>query len=218
MQETQETQVRSLSWEDPLEKEMATHSSVPAWRIPWTEDPGGLCPRGCKESDTTEWLSTCRSTTWSLSLCKIGCYHKDAYTQTQVTPYPTCGHIPGYTCTNVPEQPRMLTDSNVSVHNMLGPTQMSIHCGLSYILYGEKRSEMLQPARMNRYYNVDLKVSHQRLHKGYPHLYEVQKQGKLNKLFRDRVSEWKSLSHVWLFATPWTIQSMEFSRPEDWSG
>ena len=38
----QETQVRSLGWEDPLEKEMATHSSTLAWRIPWTEEPGGL--------------------------------------------------------------------------------------------------------------------------------------------------------------------------------
>ena len=38
----QETQVRSLGREDPLEKEMATHSSVHAWEIPWTEDPGGL--------------------------------------------------------------------------------------------------------------------------------------------------------------------------------
>ena len=34
--------VRSLGWEDPLEKEMATHSSILAWRIPWTEEPGGL--------------------------------------------------------------------------------------------------------------------------------------------------------------------------------
>ena len=38
----QETQVPSLSQEDPLEKGMATHSSVPAWRLPWTEEPGGL--------------------------------------------------------------------------------------------------------------------------------------------------------------------------------
>ena len=38
----QETQVRSLGREDPLEKGMATHSSILAWRIPWTEDPGGL--------------------------------------------------------------------------------------------------------------------------------------------------------------------------------
>jgi len=37
----QETQVRSLGWEDPLEKGMATHSRILAWRIPWTEEPGG---------------------------------------------------------------------------------------------------------------------------------------------------------------------------------
>ena len=38
----QDTQVRSLGWDDPLEKEMATHSSILAWKIPWTEKPGGL--------------------------------------------------------------------------------------------------------------------------------------------------------------------------------
>ena len=38
----QETRVRSLGWEDPLEKEMATHSSTLAWKIPWMEEPGGL--------------------------------------------------------------------------------------------------------------------------------------------------------------------------------
>ena len=37
-----ETQVQSLGWEDPQEKEMATHSSILAWKIPWTEEPGGL--------------------------------------------------------------------------------------------------------------------------------------------------------------------------------
>ena len=42
MQETSETQVRSLGGEDPLEVGMATHSSVLAWKIPWTEEPGGL--------------------------------------------------------------------------------------------------------------------------------------------------------------------------------
>ena len=41
-----ETQVRSLGREDPLEKEMATHSSALAWRIPWTEEPGGLQSMG----------------------------------------------------------------------------------------------------------------------------------------------------------------------------
>ena len=42
----QETQVQSLSQEGPLEKEMATHSSIPTWRIPWTEEPGGLQSTG----------------------------------------------------------------------------------------------------------------------------------------------------------------------------
>ena len=49
----QETQVRFLVQEDPLEKEMATYSSVPAWRIPWTEEPGRLQSVGSHESDTT---------------------------------------------------------------------------------------------------------------------------------------------------------------------
>ena len=40
--EVQENQVWSLGWEDPLEKGMATHSSILSWRIPWTEEPGGL--------------------------------------------------------------------------------------------------------------------------------------------------------------------------------
>ena len=50
----QETWVRSLGWEDPLQKEMATHSSVLAWRIPGTGQPGGLLSMGGTESDTTE--------------------------------------------------------------------------------------------------------------------------------------------------------------------
>ena len=50
----QETRVRFLGREDPLEKEMATHSSILAWRIPWTEEPGGLQSMGLQESDMTE--------------------------------------------------------------------------------------------------------------------------------------------------------------------
>ena len=42
----QETQAQSLGWEDPLEKGMATHSTILAWRIPWTEEPGGLQSMG----------------------------------------------------------------------------------------------------------------------------------------------------------------------------
>ena len=49
-----ETWIRFLSWEDPLEKGMATHSSIAAWRILWTEEPGGLQSMCHKESDTNE--------------------------------------------------------------------------------------------------------------------------------------------------------------------
>ena len=63
----QETQVWPLGWEEPLEKDMATHSRVLAWEIPWTEDPGELQSWGRKESDTAEQLSmhtrTCPSHT-----------------------------------------------------------------------------------------------------------------------------------------------------------
>ena len=47
-----ETQVRSLGWEDPLEEKMVTHSSILAWKIPWTEEPGGLQSPGSQMSWT----------------------------------------------------------------------------------------------------------------------------------------------------------------------
>ena len=49
-----ETRVQSLGWEDPLEEGMATHSSILAWRILWTEEPGGLQSIGYRESDMTK--------------------------------------------------------------------------------------------------------------------------------------------------------------------
>ena len=53
----QETWVRSLGQEDPLEKEMANYSSILAWKIPWTEESGGLQSMGCRELGTTEQLT-----------------------------------------------------------------------------------------------------------------------------------------------------------------
>ena len=53
-----ETQVQSLSWEDPLENRMVTHSSILAWRIPWTEDPGGLQSMGSQRVKQ-DWESNC---------------------------------------------------------------------------------------------------------------------------------------------------------------
>ena len=61
-----ETWVRSLGWEDPLEKEMATHSSILAWRIPWMEETGGLQSMGLKESDTTEQLHITSLHFWAI--------------------------------------------------------------------------------------------------------------------------------------------------------
>ena len=60
MQETQEMPVKSLARKDPLEKAMATHSSILAWRIPWTEEPGRLQSTGSQSSNTTKTtLHTC---------------------------------------------------------------------------------------------------------------------------------------------------------------
>ena len=57
MPAVQETQVQSLSWEDSLEKGMATHSSILAWRVPWTEEPESFSSRGLKEWGMTEQLT-----------------------------------------------------------------------------------------------------------------------------------------------------------------
>ena len=56
----QETQVQSLGQEDPLEKEMATHSSILSWEILWTEEPGRLQLMECQRTDTTEQLDNNR--------------------------------------------------------------------------------------------------------------------------------------------------------------
>ena len=63
MQETQETQVQFLGWEDPLEEEIAAHSGILAWRLPRTKEPDRYSPCGHKESDMTEWLSMLTWTT-----------------------------------------------------------------------------------------------------------------------------------------------------------
>ena len=65
----QETHVRPLGQEDPLEKGMATHSSIFAWRIPWTEEPAGLRSMGSQESDTADGLTF---SLFSCYYCTIG--------------------------------------------------------------------------------------------------------------------------------------------------
>ena len=60
----QETEVRFLGQEDPLEEGIATHSSILAWRNPWMEEPGGLSPQSRKQSDVTEATEHARGWTW----------------------------------------------------------------------------------------------------------------------------------------------------------
>ena len=62
-----ETQVQFQGWEDPLEKEMETYSSILAWEIPWPEEPVGLQTVGSRESDTTEQLNNSNNNNTSLS-------------------------------------------------------------------------------------------------------------------------------------------------------
>ena len=66
MQDMQEMQVRSLGREDPLEKETATHSSILAWRIPWTEEPGGLQSMGSQRA-RHDWVTNAFAFFWSPS-------------------------------------------------------------------------------------------------------------------------------------------------------
>ena len=71
----QETWVQSLSWEDPLENEMATRSSILAWKIPWTEEPGGYSSWDGKDSDMTERLNNNKLFAHKIlsSLCSTFC-------------------------------------------------------------------------------------------------------------------------------------------------
>ena len=74
----QETQFQSLSWEDPLEKGMATHSSIPAWRIPWTEEPGGQQSMRSQKIGQN-WVTNITQITKLFrdcsSLCCLGCLY-----------------------------------------------------------------------------------------------------------------------------------------------
>ena len=74
LQETQETQVQSLSQEDPLEEDMATYSSTLTWRIPWTEEPGGLQSMGSQRlrHDWSDLAHTNTKPVWGLRHRKKG--------------------------------------------------------------------------------------------------------------------------------------------------
>ena len=104
MRETQETRVGSLGWEDPLEEERATHSSILAWRILWTEEPGGLHSTGRKEAGASEGEGTHSG---------LGKHEKDTITpgmrsgalpplSTPASPPPTCVSAGNHANSSVP--------------------------------------------------------------------------------------------------------------------
>ena len=68
-----ETRVRSLGWKDPLEKEMATHSSIHAWKIPWTEEPGGLQSMGSQRTGHN-WATSLHLMLTARSLIRLFSY------------------------------------------------------------------------------------------------------------------------------------------------
>ena len=88
MKETLETLARSLGWEDPLEEEMATHSSVLAWEIPWTEEPGGLQSMGLQRAGH-DWLSTRH-----IESNPPGCDRRGSVRQVKVDQCLVCGTWP----------------------------------------------------------------------------------------------------------------------------
>ena len=98
-----ETWVQSLGWEHPLEKEMATHSSILAWRIPWTEEPGGLQSVGLQRVGH-DWVTSFSSKFQVYSIlwltivtllyirapeC-ISCISETLYPLTSIFPFPSC--------------------------------------------------------------------------------------------------------------------------------
>ena len=85
MQETEETQVQSLGWEDPLEKGMATHSRILAWRISWTEEPGGLQSIASRSQTQLKRLSTHTSEGKDLSNNQV--------CERDISPLETAAHV-----------------------------------------------------------------------------------------------------------------------------
>ena len=87
----QETWVWSLGWEGPLEKEMATHSSILTWRIPWTEEPGGLQTMGLQKSDTTSWLNN-NNTSFIYQFNSHNCEACEYHLHPSLTPFNKAGY------------------------------------------------------------------------------------------------------------------------------
>ena len=113
-----ETWVQSLGREDPLEKGMATHSSILAWRIPWTEEPGGPHPWGRKGQDWSEWARMHAGTRLAVSLRRA--VHSVTH------------HIPPQLSPRLSSSPvKMLRSVSLALHFLL---KISLICKLTWNL------------------------------------------------------------------------------------
>ena len=110
----QETQVRSLGWEDPLEKEMATHSSILAWKISWTEEPGGLQSMGSQRVGHDWATNTYIPHSWAHSghsnyAYWFGLFHDDKLQSMMESCEKSCSHS-----SIMPLPVRFVTDSEAN--------------------------------------------------------------------------------------------------------
>ena len=90
-----ETWVRSLGWDDPLEKEMATHSSILAWWIPWMEEPGGLQSTGSQRVGH-DWVTSLMSLTYlctQISFVNIWKHYCLSYIKAMISSAKLCKHV-----------------------------------------------------------------------------------------------------------------------------
>ena len=181
MKETQEMWVWSLDWEDPLEEEMATHSNILAWEIPWTEEPVRLQSTGSQRVGHN-WVHT---TTTKVFQILFSVVLEKILASSWITIYSTC--TKGWTSKQCP---------------------LRIELGIKgWTIFSRPRTRTTHCCRG-----------------GGVHVWVLDSNAGAGRKFKLAGNSWtligkcKSLRHVWLFATLWTIPSMEFSRPEYWSG
>ena len=168
----QETRVQCLGLEDPLEKEMATHFSILAWRISWTEEPGRLQSMGLQRVGD-DWVTNTHKGSGGDQRCVIDLESHFICSRWSCLP---SENLALWVKIMFPSNGTAIVKCIFAKNGMVG--EFWIMKSWHYRIIQEMNFFCLQ----------------------------------------DWKWMWKSLSCVQLFATPWTIQSMEISRPEYWSG
>ena len=135
-----ETWVRSLGWEDPLEKKMATYSSTLAWKIPWTEEPGGLQSMGSQRV-RHDWATSLSFTFALLTMPKpltvwitINCgkfFKSWEYQTTWPASWEICMHV---------KKQQLVLYMGQQTGSKLGKSVKAIYCHLAYLTYMQSTS------------------------------------------------------------------------------